>query len=107
MSFYSLDKIKSVNATYNFILGGRGTGKTFGVIKDGIDARLKDGKPFVYMRRYKESIIASKVSQLCAPHYKYIEEKTQGIYNHVGVWRGCLWLENRDDDGKIVAKDPV
>ena len=33
LQWYSLNKINSVGAQYNFLLGGRGLGKTYAVIK--------------------------------------------------------------------------
>lgn len=105
-SWYSLDKINSVGAQYNFLLGGRGVGKTYAVIHQAIEHRIKTGEPFAYVRRYKESIAPSKISNLCKPHYGYIEEATEGQYNCVKVWQQKMWLEYRDEDGTLVRKDP-
>lgn len=54
--YYSLDKIKSYDRLFNFIIGGRGIGKTYACKKYGIDHFLKTGKQFIYLRRYKEEI---------------------------------------------------
>jgi Podovirus DNA encapsidation protein (Gp16). len=73
MAFYSLDKINSIGAQYNFLLGGRGCGKTYAVIKQAIEHYFETGEPSAYIRRYKESIAPSKVSSLLKPHYGLIE----------------------------------
>ena len=106
MNWYSLDKVNSVGAQYNFLLGGRGLGKTYAVIKQAIEHRIKTGEPFAYIRRYKESISPSKISSLCAPHYKMIEDLTGGEYNCVKVWQQKFWLEFRNEEGELVKKDP-
>lgn len=59
-SYYSFAKLLSFNACYNFAVGGRGKGKTYGskkkVIKDGIEK----GDQFIYLRRYKEELRLSR-----------------------------------------------
>lgn len=52
--YWSSQRAKSRDCLFNFILGARGTGKTFFKKHDAISAFLKTGEEFVYMRRYKE-----------------------------------------------------
>ena len=106
MAFYNLDKINSIGAQYNFLLGGRGRGKTYAVIKQAIEHFFETGEPFAYVRRYKESIAPSKVSNLLKPHNELIIKLSNGKYNCVKVWRQCFWLEYRDEDGSLVEKNP-
>jgi hypothetical protein len=58
--WYNWDKIFSFNAVFNFIVGERGVGKTFGwklkVIKDAI----AKGEQFMYVRRYKDELKVSR-----------------------------------------------
>lgn len=51
--YYNFDKIFSFNATYNFVNGGRGLGKTYGAKKKAINNAIKKGEQFIYLRRYK------------------------------------------------------
>ena len=104
--FYSLDRINAVGAQYNFLLGGRGCGKTYAVIKQSIEHFFETGEPFAYVRRYKESIQPSKVSSLLKPHYDLIEKLSGGKYNCVKVWQQKFWLEYRDENGDLVEKNP-
>lgn len=106
MAFYSLDKINEIGAQYNFLLGGRGVGKTYAVIRQAIKHYIETGEPFAYIRRYKESIGPSKVANLCSPHEALIENLTQGEYNCVRVWQQRFWLELRDESGQLIKKDP-
>ena len=55
-TYYSYDKIMSYNATYNFIVGPRGNGKTYGAKRLAIRAWIKKGWQFIYLRRYRDEI---------------------------------------------------
>lgn len=53
LDWYIPSRCKSHNKFLNFIIGGRGIGKTYAFKKDAISHFLKTGKQFVYIRRYK------------------------------------------------------
>lgn len=53
LEWYQPNRCKSYNKLLNFVIGGRGIGKTYGFKKDAINHFLKTGKQFVYIRRYK------------------------------------------------------
>jgi hypothetical protein len=59
-SYYNFAKLFSYNATYNFCVGARGLGKTYGAKKKAIKDALKDGSEFIYLRRYKEEMVTAK-----------------------------------------------
>lgn len=52
MNFYRPQKILSRNQPFNFILGGRGIGKSYSFKKIAIDNFIERGEQFVYVRRY-------------------------------------------------------
>lgn len=56
--YYQYGPVLSYNATYNFIVGGRGLGKTYGAKKLAIKNFLRNRDMFVYLRRYKEELVA-------------------------------------------------
>lgn len=60
--YYNFTKLFSYNATYNFLVGGRGLGKTYGAVKKCIKDFIKSGSQFVYLRRYKSELSAAKMS---------------------------------------------
>lgn len=65
LSYYNFAQLMSYNATYNFCVGARGLGKTYGmkrkVISNAVRAMTKGGKDqFIYLRRYKEEMSRSK-----------------------------------------------
>lgn len=67
-AYYNFGPLLSRNGTYNFCIGGRGLGKSYGAkekaINDAIKTGLKDGfencDQFIYLRRYKEELQMSK-----------------------------------------------
>lgn len=64
--FYSFDKVLSYNAVINMVSGARGLGKTFGAKEKAVTKALRNFERgetidmFVYLRRYKNEIVASK-----------------------------------------------
>lgn len=107
MAFYSLDEINKIGAQYNFLLGGRGCGKTYAVIKQAIENYFATGEQFAYVRRYKESIGPTKTRTLIDPHRELIMRLSEGRYNHVKIWKQCFWLEYVDpESGYVVVRNP-
>lgn len=54
--FYNYHDLLSYNALYNFIVGNRGAGKTYGAKKHAIKSFLKHGHQTIYLRRYKTEL---------------------------------------------------
>lgn len=54
--FWDLPKTLTYNALFNFILGIRGGGKSYGAKKRGIDNFIKRKEQFGYIRRYKDDL---------------------------------------------------
>ena len=57
MDWYSLNKILTYNAYLNFILGGRGIGKTFSVKKYLLNKAYYENKQFIYLRRTQTELM--------------------------------------------------
>ena len=70
-SYYSYDKIMSLNAVFNFIVGARGLGKTYGFKEKAINAGLNKGEEFVYLRRYKDEVRDAKAAFFTDIAHKY------------------------------------
>lgn len=66
--YYQYGKLLSFNAVYNFLVGGRGRGKTYGAKKKAIKDALKGGfakalttnPQFIYLRRYKTEMSTAR-----------------------------------------------
>lgn len=56
--FYNYNKVCSYNGVFNFIIGGRGLGKTYGAKVRAVKKFLKTGEMFIYLRRYKTELEA-------------------------------------------------
>jgi len=54
--YYDFTKVMSYNSLWNFILGERGVGKTYGILKHCIRRFIQKGEQFVYVRRYKTEL---------------------------------------------------
>jgi hypothetical protein len=64
LAFYNFDKVFSFNAWWNFIIGARGFGKTYGAKLKVISRAIKTNgeDQFIYLRRYKDELKKSKDS---------------------------------------------
>lgn len=60
LDYYSYNRILSFNATYNFLCGARGLGKTYGAKVKAVRDAIRKGDQFIYLRRYKEELKAAK-----------------------------------------------
>lgn len=60
LPYYNFDRLWSYNGTYNFVVGGRGLGKTYGAKKQAIRNFLKRGEQFILVRRYKEELSSAR-----------------------------------------------
>lgn len=56
--WYSFQKVNSYNAVFNFIIGERGNGKTYGAKKQAIRKAIRTGEEFIYLRRYNSEMVA-------------------------------------------------
>lgn len=54
--WYDYNPILSRNSMFNFIIGERGVGKTYGSKKFCINRFIKKGEQFIYVRRYKTEL---------------------------------------------------
>ena len=77
--FYDPKKTLSYNALFNFIIGNRGGGKTFGFKSWAIDDFIKNGKQFIYLRRYAKELRTLKTFwQDIAPFYPDADLQVKG-----------------------------
>lgn len=84
---------KYPKARYYAILGGRGCGKTYPVMKHCIDDYFNGKGVFAYIRRRKEALSGKNMDDLFAPHSDYIYEKSGHKWNRIRYWRGRFYLE--------------
>jgi hypothetical protein len=70
-SFYNYDRVCSYDATYHFIVGGRGIGKTYGAQKRAVSAAIKKGEQFIYVRRYKPELQTARNTFFAAIEHEF------------------------------------
>lgn len=102
---------KYPKARYYFILGGRGTGKTFPVIREAITDAIQGRGKFAYVRRLKESLSTFNMQQTFGVHNDTIEKLTSGQWNRIKYWQRRFWLEKWEPNAETgqlerVAKNP-
>lgn len=104
-------KKKYPKARYYYILGGRGTGKTYPVVQQCIEDYFNGKGVFAYVRRYKESIKTKNIVDVLSPHNEWLAEYTKGEYNKVVYWQGRIYLErwvtNEDGTQQKEYRNPV
>ena len=72
--YWNILKILGFKADFNLVIGQRGNGKTFGVLKHFLELYKKTKKRFCYIRRWDEDVKAFRMEQLFAPFRNVIDE---------------------------------
>jgi len=88
LAYYVFDKLFSQNGVYNFLIGARGLGKTYGIKKWVIKQGMEKGDEFIYLRRYKEELKTAKQSffaDVCVefPDYDFRADRHYAQYSHI------------------------
>lgn len=87
IEFYNPNKLLSLNKLFNFIVGGRGIGKTYAFKKRGILKFLKTGEQFVFIRRFRDENDQARLSffkdLITDPDFANISFDTQKNYFYV------------------------
>lgn len=102
---------KYPKARYYYILGGRGTGKTYPVVDLAIEDAIQGKGKFAYVRRIKESLSKFDVQQIFGIHHELVEKLTAGAWNKITYWQRQFWLEKWEKNEETgimerVAKNP-
>lgn len=95
---------KYPSARYYYILGGRGTGKTYPVVKKCFDDFWEGRGVSAYIRRYKESLTDFILSDVFSPQNEYIAERTGGEWNRLTYLRRRAYLERWEEKNGVMQK---
>ena len=101
-----IDYAEKIGCPFVAIAGGKGNGKTYGIILRYLKQRIKTGRVLRYLRRYRESISPKAIQSLCKPHKQTLINLTNGRFNDFQYYQNRFWLIRKDDTGKTVEKDP-
>jgi hypothetical protein len=77
--WYDNSRILSYNKIFNFVIGNRGGGKTFNSKMWSIKDFKKNGKEFIYVRRYKDEMKKSKKTFFNAIKEYFPDDKLEVI----------------------------
>jgi hypothetical protein len=98
LPYYNFDRLWSYNGTYNFVVGGRGLGKTYGAKKQAIRNFLKRGEQFILLRRYKEELASARTTFFADIGAEFPDEVFR-INGGEAQWQD---KERKDEKGKPV-----
>ena len=84
---------KYPKARYYFVLGGRGTGKTYPVVAEAITDAIQGKGLFGYIRRHKESLTTFNMQQTFGVHDDLVEKLTNGQWNRINSSARPAWNE--------------
>lgn len=98
MRFYTLDRIQELDCDYNFIVSGRGPGKSTAIVNMLIDSFAKDGSEFVRIGRYdwecSRILMGMWFNEVNMTHMHNLLE------SHV-TYQAGKWLAEDDNDPEI------
>lgn len=100
-----IEYAQSIDCPVIGICGGKGNGKTYGLIYYYLKERIKTGRVLRYLRRYRESIAPKALQSLCKPQKQNLINLTGGKYNDFQYFQNRFWFVRRDEKGAIVEKD--
>lgn len=96
---YNIDNISNENANYNLIYGEKSNGKSYQVKhKKAILPYLENKDKFILMRRFKEDISKSWISQYFSDCD--IHTLTNGVYNSVTKYADGIYFSNINEEFK-------
>ena len=72
--YWNINPILGKHGDFNLVIGQRGNGKTFGVLRHFLECYKKTKKRFCYIRRWDEDVKAFRMEQLFAPFRNVIDE---------------------------------
>ena len=114
ITYYSIDRIRSLDADINIIWGERSNGKSYAVkheiaMKTYLESIVKDSlnrERFILMRRLREEVTSEKIERYFAD--VDVRKLTENKYNTIVYYRKQVFLANYDiETGKTVRGDCI
>lgn len=108
MKFYSLKNIDAKNAQYNVIFGERSNGKTYAVLKRGLENFILKGEQLAIIRRWRDDFVGKRGATMFDAHVSNNEVSRMSKGEWSGVtyrssrWYLCRW----EDDKQIIDERP-
>jgi len=104
IKYYSLSSILSKNAVYNLIIGERSNGKTYAVLKYGVQQWVKNRSQLAIVRRWQQDITGARATQMFANLIQNgeITKLTKGKYTGIYYYARKFYFCNYDENGKSI-----
>ena len=106
--FYSLKNILSKNAQYNIIFGERSNGKTYSVLKYGIEKYYNSREQLAIVRRWQDDFTGKRGQTMFDSLVENgeIEKITRGEWTGVYYWGSKWYLCRYEKEKRITSEDP-
>ena len=106
-NFYNLKSILAKKATYNIIIGERSNGKTYAILKYGLQKFINGKGQIAIIRRWKEDITGRRASDIFTSLIVdgTIKTLSNGEYEGIYYYAGKFYLCQYDDKGKAIYND--
>ena len=106
--FYSLKNILSKNAQYNVIFGERSNGKTYAVLKYGVENYAKNGEQIAVVRRWQDDFTGKRGLTMfdALVANGEIERATGGEWSGVYYYGSRWYMCKYEDEKRIIAEQP-
>ena len=106
--FYNVNPIieyaRKINCPFIGIAGGKGNGKTYGLIEWALHQYFETGRCLRYLRRYAESIKPKAIQSLCKPQRQTLINLSGGRFNDFSYYQNRFYPVRIDEHGKKVEK---
>ncbi len=98
MKYYSLHDIDSRNCDYNFLVSGRGPGKSTAIVNHLIDDYVSNGKQFVRIARYDWEVSKTLMQQwFNAVNISHLQESLDNYELYVEFKGGVFYVTDGTD----------
>lgn len=100
IKYYDITNVLKTNAQYIMLLGQRANGKSYQAKKTVLENAYKNGRKFVYLRRWKEDIKTKAIDAYFGD--MPIKKITNGEYTGIKAWNGSIFFTSINEKGEIV-----
>lgn len=107
LNYVTLDRIKKENAQYNWLIGQRSNGKTYAVLKEGLENYINNGKQMGLIRRWKEDFRGKRGQQMfdALVGDGIVSKLTDGRWTGISYYSSRWYLSRYDEELDKIVKD--
>ena len=105
--YYSLKNILAKNAHYNMIIGERSNGKTYAVLKYGVERAYNNGEQMAIIRRWQDDFRGKRGASMfdALVSNKEISRITGGEWNNIYYFGGRWFFSNQSETGERIVDE--